>query len=154
SKRLALPAQGPSRRSSRPSQSRECVMSKVEQIISEAQPWTEKVFKDIGGIEMMFHAVRSDGAVLVIPAPPAPDKDVGYQIMRLIFDQEDVVAYVCVTESWVLETKDPKICSEVMRLGRIRDHPFAREVVAFHGEDDTGHYVAMRDIIRPSKGKA
>jgi hypothetical protein len=129
-------------------------VSKVEQIISDAQAWAEKVFNDIGGIEMMFHAVRTDDAVLVIPAPPAPNKDAGRQIMQLLFAEEDVVAYVCVTESWVLETEDVKVRNEVMRLGSIRDHPLAREVVIFHGEDDTGHYAAMRDIIRPPKGKA
>jgi hypothetical protein len=128
-------------------------MSKVEQIISDAQAWAEKVFKDIGSIEMMFHAVRTDGAVLVIPAPPAPNKNAGTQIMRLLFAQEDVVAYVCITESWMLESEDPKVKSEVMRLGRIRDHLLAREVVTFYGEDDTGHYAAIRDIIRPPKGK-
>src|SRR5262245_46182446 len=80
-------------------------MSKVEQIISDIQAWTEKVFKHIGSIEMMFHFVRPDGRMLLIPAPPAPDKDTGMQIVRSFFAQEDVVAYVCITESWVLESE-------------------------------------------------
>jgi hypothetical protein len=129
-------------------------MSKVEQIISGAQAGTEKVFKDIGHIEWVLFALKADGGLLAGPAPPAPNKDVAYQMMRWFFAEEDVVAYVCMTEGWVLEGDDPKIKNEVMRLGRIRDHPLAREVVAFQGEDDTGVYVATRDIIRPSKRKA
>jgi hypothetical protein len=129
-------------------------MSKVEQIISRAQTCVEKLFKNDGNIEMVFLAVKSDGTEFVIPPPPAPNKDVGTQMVRSLFAEEDVVAYVCIAETWFLETNDPKVRSELMRLGTIRDHPLAREVVAFHGEDDTGHYAAMRDIIRPAKGKA
>jgi hypothetical protein len=129
-------------------------MSKVEQIISDAQAGAEKVFRDIGHIERVLFALKADGVLLAGPAPSAPDKDAEYQMMRSFFAEEDVVAYVLIAEGWMLESKDPKVRSEAMRLGRIRDHPLAREVVHFHGEDDIGHYHAMRDIIRPSKGKA
>jgi hypothetical protein len=121
-------------------------MSKVEKIISRAQTCAEELIENDGSIEMMFHAVKTNGDVLVISGP--------YEKMRLFFAQEDVVAYVCIAEGSILESKDPKIRSEAKRLDRIRDHPLAREVVSFHGEDDTGHYYAVRDIIRPSKGKA
>lgn len=122
-------------------------------MLEQASGFCERLFAKKREIAPMWHAVTSAGETIIEPHPTMLSKDMGAAVMRAFFDFKDVVRYVYVGEAWTLKRIiRPDEQQAIFRKG-IADHPERVEVVQIMGEDqECGHVLLTRDIIRPQRG--
>ena len=115
-----------------------------------------KLFTKTGLLLPMYDALKANGERIVIAQPDKVSKDIGVALIKAHFALEGVVAYVFMSEAWVLRTtvdRDPDI-EHIARNG-LEHHPDRREVIMFQAEDTNGgSQTAYRYILRPEHRKA
>jgi hypothetical protein len=126
-------------------------------MIERASRHVEGIFQATGHILPMWHAIKSNGKHIIMPAPETDDKDTAAAIMRALFELEDVVCCLFIDEAWIIEAHnagDARKLNEWIAQGHgARDHPNRYEVVVFAAEDANSMLTARRPIIRPAHGK-
>ena len=128
---------------------------RLRAMIEAASRNIEVIFGITGEVAPMWHFTKANGNEFAMLAPDTDDKDIATAIVRAVFEVEDVVRYVFMTEAWVVETHDPVEIEEIkvwIAQGRsARDHPKRREIVMFVAEDATGQLTGQREIERKGK---
>lgn len=126
----------------------------LRQMIESASGWAEKQFARKGEVLPMWHAMKSNGEHIIIPAPPT-DKDTSATIMRALFELHDVVRCLFIDEAWVFDgvgkghEENERVMKWIKEHDGISGFPGRVEVVTFAGEDEAaGSMQAHRRIIR------
>lgn len=119
-------------------------------MIEHASNWAEEQFVRNGEVLPMWHAVKSNGEHMIIPAPNT-DKDIAAMLVRALFELHDVVVCIFISEAWIA-TGGEELRAYVERHHRIENYVGRVEVVAFMGEGENGQITAQRKIDR-SGGK-
>jgi hypothetical protein len=129
----------------------------ARKLIEHAIGAAARMFEKDGAIPMpLWHAVLPDGDHVVMPHPPVGDKDVAQEIVRRIFEEAGVVAYVVTMEAWLLVATPSEISQAEMRRAERRGlskHPKRKEAVFYTAEDANG-CVQAHQMIDRSGGKA
>jgi hypothetical protein len=130
----------------------------LEQFVERASKRIEKIFYRSGQVLPLYHAVRRNGEIMIMPAPH-PDKDTAIAMVRALFELEDVVRYVFINEAWTFESGRESAAMQqaidLAKQGRLSEHPDRKEIVVFLAEDEAGGMLsASREIIRNGGGKA
>lgn len=129
----------------------------LHSMIEDASRGVEQLFDVDGEIGGMWLFVTSNGREVVMPAPNINDKDFAMALVRMMFEAENVVRCLHITEAWTVEAHgEAEIKAMEAWLARgasAQDHPRRREVVTFIAEDNTGQLTAQREIVRPANGK-
>jgi len=123
----------------------------LHEMIETADAGAVAIFNRNGAVQPLYHAIKRDGAHMLVPAPPT-SKAAALTLMRALFELQDVVRYVFIDEAWMVGT-DPAETERINREG-VRAQPGRVEVLIYIAEDDTGLLMAMRKILRPAHGKA
>jgi hypothetical protein len=134
------------------------VKTNLKEMIEYASANAELIFRRSGEFLPMWHATTADGEQLVLMSPDfLEDKDTGIAIVKRAFAEEDVVAYVFISEAWMLDASkdhyDEARLRAAMRAG-LEHNPDRREVLAFAAENSDGELqTARRYILRPENSK-
>lgn len=125
----------------------------LSKMIASASDFCAEMFARTGEIAAMWHAVRRNGDNMITPHPTSVDKDTAAAMMRALFEQQDVVRCLFISEAWIGESDDQagikKLQAWVEEYGSIEDYPGRVEVVAFMAEDiEAGQITAHRRIER------
>ena len=115
----------------------------------------ERNFDKHGQLTPVWFAVTATGEVFTLDKM-LPDKDVQAQLVRMIFQEKDVVSYVFIDEAWVVNASAAEADSVTNLAATVglEFHPDRREVVVFHAEDAVNSLSYHRDIIRPPGARA
>ena len=127
-------------------------MMTAEQLIRHCAEASAAIFNETGELHPLYHWINADGEhrCVAVPWSNQYEKELAVAFMREMFERDRAVAYVMVAEAWVAMLD----VGEAMPQNGVRNHPKSREVVMFAGEDDSGHWQAFQNIIRPESGKA
>jgi hypothetical protein len=136
-------------------------MRNAEQLVRFAARQAEKLFRRLGEVHAMYHYVRADGTQSLLLPPPwesGRDKDTAVAFARTVFAQENVVAYVFITEIWELSRADMSRDEARKRIdeeygGTLENAPDRTEHVMMMGEDETGMVYGKMQIHRPEGRK-
>ena len=132
----------------------------LEAMLRRASKETEKVFKKFGYIEMSWIVDTEEKGMVGVMTPAGScgaSKDVLAANMRELFKKMGATRYVMVCEAWTLKqghtTREDAISAIEDASGTISNMPGRLEVVWLNASDGRESLFAMREIVRPAKGK-
>lgn len=121
-------------------------------LIEHAIGAAARMFEKSGTIHMpIWHAVLAGGDHVVMPHPPVGDRDLAQEVVRRIFEEAGVVAYVVTMEAWMVVSGSNETTKEDIREAErvgISKHPKRREAVFYTAEDEQGCVQAHQMIDR------
>jgi hypothetical protein len=119
----------------------------MAELIELASKMVEHRFDKSGQVEPRYIAVTAAGQVFIVPPPPC-DRQTATNLVRELFVEHDVVAYVYFDEAYIAE-------------GKTKEEAFAgldrqqHEAVVISAESEReGQRFALRKIVRPTGRKA
>ena len=129
----------------------------LKELIKFVSPLAEKIFRQTGQLQPMWHAVTALDQTLIIPQPAA-DKNLAAALIRLEFKVRNVDHYVFMSEAWILNATKSDISARDLRAiasEGLAEHPDRREIIMFSAENSRGETLtALRYILRPEHGRA
>jgi hypothetical protein len=131
-------------------------LTDLKSMIEFASGRAERLFRQQGVIHPMYHAIKSSGQSMIIPALN-PNKDASVAMTKVLFALEDIDRYVFLDEAWIVDDRRGQIGIDIEKANRegISRHPDRREIVMFMAENRRGEMMmASRFILRPERGKA
>lgn len=129
-------------------------MRNAEQLVRYAARKVETLFKRQKQIHAMYHYVRSDGSqgAMVVPLLPEVSKDAVVAFAKAVFETENVVAYVFISEVWQWRNDGTGLTREQLAQqygDSLENVPGRTEHVLLMGEDETGMVYGNMEIHRP-----
>jgi hypothetical protein len=122
-------------------------MPTLADLIELASDFVEKTFNKYGRFEPMYHAVTADCLCMIVPFPPINDRNEGLKLVRSLFLEKDVVAYVFTDEAWLVKSNEEPV-------GSLDQHPDRCEVIMLSAESEHEATIfGYRNIIRPKNGR-
>ena len=131
-------------------------LTDLKSLIEFASGRAEKLFRKQGVVYPMYHAIKTTGQSMIIPALN-PNKDASVAMTKVLFELESIDRYVFFDEAWILDDRKGQIGIDMEKANRegISKHPDRREIVMFMAENRRGEIqTAARFILRPEVGKA
>lgn len=124
-------------------------------MIRMADGFAEAAFREKGAVRATYIAFTED-EVMVVPAPPVNDKNLALLMVRVLFAEKGVRAYVYFDEAWVVmspEDRGRSLKESVDDFSRqhpdgLEHAPGRMEVVHMWAENATGKMQAQRLITR------
>jgi hypothetical protein len=118
----------------------------LRKFVRDASHRAEKIFRRKRELFPMWHVVRADGTVMLLPQP-SPDKNFTIAMIKALFTTIPVRRYVYIDEAWsaVAESEEDARRDEDLSM-----RPDREEVVIFSAEYvQLGSLTAVRKIVRP-----
>jgi hypothetical protein len=132
------------------------MLDDLKSMIEFASVQAEKIFRKVGAVHPMYHAITTTGETAIL-TPREADKDIAVAMVKAWFVINDVDRYVFIDEAWILDNRKnnlPPFDMDKIRREGLRHHPDRREIVMFSAENRRGEKLtAKRFILRPEIGK-
>jgi hypothetical protein len=125
----------------------------LQKLFDTAAQSAAQLFSETGEVLPMMHAVRKDGAHILIPLmwESQKEKQDSLRQLKMALPAFGVQQYVIVAEAWMVDVMQTD--APIGHFKTLKDHPDRRECLTISAADNKGnHRAGLYYILRPEQG--